>query len=651
MRSVPASGFSSPTIMRKSVVLPAPFGPMTPTIPPRGRMKPTSSMRRFSPYALRTPCASITRLPRRGPGGIEMRATPSRTSAAWSWASSSSELAREGAPARRGLLLLLPEAPLLLLEPGGVVALPRDAEAAVQLQDPARDVVEEVAVVGDRHHRARVFLEVALEPRHRLGVEVVGGLVEEEHVGLAEEDLAERDAPALAPRERRHVGFARRKAERVHRHLKPAVELPGARGVDRVLHARLLGEHLLHLGVGERLAEPHGELVEAREQRARLGHRLLDVLEHVLRRVEHRLLRQVADADALGRQRVAREVVLDARHDPEQRRFARTVRAEHADLRARVEGERDALQDLLALRGDFPQVPNREDELRRHGGHGGSAARGEFPPSSKRASDVSGAMLSETMGPAARPTSQTLAYAGLSVATVGWAAGFVAGKLALGAMSPLVVAAWRYAVAAAILLPFALRQRPADGLGRAAGPLALMVVCGGVLYPWLFLVALSRTSATNTALLIALNPVLTLLFSPLVGERLGRRRLAGVLVALVGAATVITRGDPAHLAALSLGSGDPVALYVLGSGDRPWAQLAAATPTAVAGVVVMAVLSSVIAGQFFLVGVRTVGVGRTVVFVYLVPVLTALLSTTLLGEHFLPSQAVGGSARRGASSR
>jgi len=85
-----------------------------------------------------------------------------------------------------------------------------------------------------------------------------------------------------------------------------------------------------------------------------------------------------------------------------------------------------------------------------------------------------------------------------------------------------------------------------------------------------------------------------------------------------------------------------VALYVLGSGDRPWAQLAAATPSAVAGVVVMAVLSSVIAGQFFLIGVRTVGVGRTVVFVYLVPVLTALMSTTLLGEQFLPAQAVGG---------
>jgi hypothetical protein len=34
---VPASGFSAPTSIRKSVVLPAPFGPMMPTIPDRGQ--------------------------------------------------------------------------------------------------------------------------------------------------------------------------------------------------------------------------------------------------------------------------------------------------------------------------------------------------------------------------------------------------------------------------------------------------------------------------------------------------------------------------------------------------------------------------------------------------------------------------------------
>src|SRR5207247_10755964 len=104
------------------------------------------------------------------------------------------------------------------------------------------------------------------------------------------------------------------------------------------------------------------------------------------------------------------------------------------------------------------------------------------------------------MGPA-RPTPPALAYAGLSVATVGWPAGFVAGKLALGAMSPLVVAAWRYAVAAAIRLPFPLRQRPADGRGRAAGPLALLQLSGGALAPCRCLPPPPPPRAPNTAIL------------------------------------------------------------------------------------------------------------------------------------------------------
>lgn len=275
----------------------------------------------------------------------------------------------------------------------------------------------------------------------------------------------------------------------------------------------------------------------------------------------------------------------------------------------------------------------------------------------------------------------TLVYVGLVVSTVGWASGFVAGKLALGEMSPLPVAAWRYAVAATILFPFALRQRPVNGVGPAARPLVWMIVCGGILYPWLFLLALERTSATNTALLIALNPAFTVLLAPLVGERLERRRVLGVSVALVGAAIVITRGDLGRLGTLSFRGGDlmalaaagawatfnltsrgvvgrltpaftncviyaigGVALYVLGAGQHPWLQLVSATPTAVGGIVVMAVLSSVMAGQFFLVGVRTVGVSRTVVFVYLVPVVTAVLSSALLGERFELSQGVGGAA-------
>ena len=79
---------------------------------------------------------------------------------------------------------------------------------------------------------------------------------------------------------------------------------------------------------------------------------------------------------------------------------------------------------------------------------------------------------------AAATDARTLAYAGLSVSTFGWAAAFIAGKVALVDMTPLAVAVWRYALASTVLLPFAMR-----GIGRAAAPLALMVICGGVLYP------------------------------------------------------------------------------------------------------------------------------------------------------------------------
>src|SRR5207247_8262581 len=71
------------------------------------------------------------------------------------------ELALERAPPRHIGLLLLLESPVLLLEPGRVVALPRDAVASVELEDPACDVVEEIQVVGDRDDRPGVLLQKA----------------------------------------------------------------------------------------------------------------------------------------------------------------------------------------------------------------------------------------------------------------------------------------------------------------------------------------------------------------------------------------------------------------------------------------------------------------------------------------------------------
>ena len=192
----------------------------------------------------------------------------------------------ERALALRFLLLFEREALLLLLEPRRSSCLPTECRAAIELEDPAGDVVEEVAVVRDRDDRARVLLQEVLEPGDRLGVEVVRRLVEEQQVGRLQQQPAQRDAAALAAGQRRHVGVGRRQAQRVHRVLELRVEVPGAGGLDRVLHARLLGEELVHLLGRHLLAELRVDLVEARQQRARRRDALLDVAEHGLRRVE-----------------------------------------------------------------------------------------------------------------------------------------------------------------------------------------------------------------------------------------------------------------------------------------------------------------------------------------------------------------------------
>ncbi len=51
-------------------------------------------------------------------------------------------------------------------------------------------MVEEIAVVRDGDYRTGILLQVLLEPVDGFGVEMVGRLVKEKHVGLLEEQAA-----------------------------------------------------------------------------------------------------------------------------------------------------------------------------------------------------------------------------------------------------------------------------------------------------------------------------------------------------------------------------------------------------------------------------------------------------------------------------
>ena len=116
----------------------------------------------------------------------------------------------------RGFLFFFDgQAFFFLFQPGGVVALVGDAFAAVEFEDPAGDVVEEVAVVGNGDDGAGEVVQVALQPGDGFGVEVVGRLIEQQHIGVGQEQAAEGDAAFFPARQRRDLLLPRRQAQGV----------------------------------------------------------------------------------------------------------------------------------------------------------------------------------------------------------------------------------------------------------------------------------------------------------------------------------------------------------------------------------------------------------------------------------------------------
>jgi len=247
----------------------------------------------------------------------------------------------------------------LLVEPGGVVAFVGDASAAVQLQDPAGDVVEEIAVVGDDQDRALVVDQVLLQPGDGFGVKVVGRFVQEEHVGLFEKQAAERDAAAFPARQGGDIGIVRRAAQRVHRDADGGLKLPQVLGVDLILQGGHLVRRLVRV--------VHREFVVAVQDLRLRGHAQHDVFLGGELGVKLRFLCEIADLGALGGPGLAFEVGVDPGHDLEERGFPRAVDADDTDLDAGQEVQVDVLEALLAAGVGLGDVLHVVDVL--VGGH------------------------------------------------------------------------------------------------------------------------------------------------------------------------------------------------------------------------------------------------------------------------------------------
>jgi hypothetical protein len=196
------------------------------------------------------------------------------------------------------LALFLLEPLGLLLEIARIIALVDVVAAAIELEHPVDDIVEEVAIVGDEDDVARIVDQMLLQPGDALGVEVVGRLVEQQDVGLFEQQLGQRDAALLAAGQIVDRAVARRAAQRIHRDLELVVEAPAVDRVDLLLKLAHLRHQRVEVGVLGRIAHDRRDLVEAVHHVGDGANPVHDILLDRLGRIELRLLLQIADADS-----------------------------------------------------------------------------------------------------------------------------------------------------------------------------------------------------------------------------------------------------------------------------------------------------------------------------------------------------------------
>ena len=263
-----------------------------------------------------------------------------------------------------------------------------------------------------------------------------------------------------------------------------------------------------------------------------------------------------------------------------------------------------------------------------------------------------------------------------------WGGTFVAGKVVVATLTPLMGSFARYMVACVALLvaAFVLEGGLPRLSGRQWASTFVLGLFGVFAYNLFFMGALAKLPASRAALIIALNPAITIAISAVVfKERLGARRWIGVAVALLGVAIVVSKGDFANFTGGGIGLGELFmfaavtswALYtILGrkvlGGLTPlaatnyaalWGTLLLGLAAAPAfgtlhptqfdwrmtvSLLYLGVLGTAVAFVWYYMSVKKVGASTTSIFNNLVPVFGVAISVLLLGEQLLASMLIGG---------
>ena len=277
-------------------------------------------------------------------------------------------------------------------------------------------------------------------------------------------------------------------------------------------------------------------------------------------------------------------------------------------------------------------------------------------------------------------------YALILLMVAFWSGNYIAGKIALRELLPLLLAGLRIGFAGVMMLPLYAWERvtkrperpPQAGSLPHIVQLLLLGMLGVTLNQFFFIVGLSRTSVAHAAILIGLTPIQVLIIAGLRGqERITARKAVGMAIALAGVAVLKAFEPASATGATWLGdffivlTGLCFALFTV-FGKEVTQQYSTITmntyayvPGAVAllpltlweaarqpqahisagawlATIYMALFPSVIAYLIYYHALAHMTASRVSAFSYLQPVFASIMGVAILGEHLGAPVIAGG---------
>jgi len=252
-----------------------------------------------------------------------------------------------------------------------------------------------------------------------------------------------------------------------------------------------------------------------------------------------------------------------------------------------------------------------------------------------------------------------------------WSGAFIAGKYTVPYIPTFTLTFLRFFYATLILYVFMKRTGVNFTLEKSRIPVYLVTGTIGMFgYHVLFFTALKYTTAINSSIIAATNPMVTTLLAVIfLKNRLNSKQVIGILLSFTGVLLTITGADPEILKTFSFNAGDlwmlaavtawavygvfsksrgkdiqpivltyysflvctilliPFAIY-----EKPWEVLPAVPVPAQLAVIYMSIFPSVIGYLVQQMAIKEIGPSKASIFVNLVPLFSIILAVLLLGE-------------------